>query len=158
MTTLDELVSAMADARVRFNLSEPAIERAVDFDPDAVLFPPLLALTTLLVAGGRKDLRASEAPIWTAASLTEHFVGLGTLSPKLQRSVAVRSRCADALIFLENAQLVEVGPGPERFVVCTSAGNGFVRAARKRVDELGLLVRGLDRAHSAVTARGLGLW
>lgn len=159
MATLDELVSAMSDARVQFNLSETAIQRAVAFDADAVLFPPLLALTTLLVAGARKkDLRAAEAPLWTAASLTEHFVGLGTLAPKLERSVAVRRRCADALVFLENANLVEVGPAPDRIVACTPAGNGFVRDAKKRLDDLGLLVRGLAKAHATVTARGLSLW
>ena len=158
MATLDDLVSAMSEARVRFNLSETAIQRAVAFDPDAVLFPPLLALTTLLVASARKDLRAAEAPVWTAASLTEHFVGLGTLAPKLERSVAVRGRCADALVFLENANLVEVGPEPDRIVSCTSAGSRFVRDAKKRLDDLGLLARGLAKAHTTVTAKGLRLW
>ena len=154
----DELIKAMASAGVRLKLDEVSIDRAAAFDPDAMFYSPLIALSLLVVADERKTMRTSEAPVWTAATLTEHFVGLAALGPRLERSVVLRRRCVDALVFLENTELVKVGDAPSRVVNCAAQGKKFLRVIADKHDGAGTLVRGLVNAHANVDARGLSLW
>jgi hypothetical protein len=46
---------------------------------------------------------------------------------------------------------------PRRAVRCTVAGLDFVRKLLRQTDEIGVLARGLDRAHRAVEHHGLEL-
>ena len=65
--------------------------------------------------------------------------------------------CADALVFLENVGLAEVREVPLRTVHISSAGRDFIGKLSRNTDEIGVLVRQLQRDHHAVEQGGLEL-
>jgi hypothetical protein len=102
-------------------------------------------------------LATSDVSTWTLATLVHHCDALRIARGRIQWSVLLRRRCADALVFLENVELVTIRSTPSRTVTLTDTGRHFIARLRGRADEAGVLVRQLDRAHHAVEQGGFQL-
>ncbi len=156
--TFDEWITSSQAVAVRLRVAtdrpkEPRVSGA-----DALLHVPLLAFALLALAQYlRGDLRTAEISPWAAAVLSERAFGARPAFQRYAWSLELRTRCSDALVFLEGAGLVKVaGDDPERRVVLTQRGRDFVVATRKSA-RAGELFDGLVRACAAAQARGVTL-
>jgi hypothetical protein len=158
MRTLDEVVeyATARDATLRVNTS--AISRVTGATVDGLFHVPLLALTILVIASSSKlGLGTADVGSWATATLMRHFEELNLSRGRLRWSILIRRRCADALVFLEQAGLIVVREAPERAAYLTKEGRDFVRNAASGADEIGVLTRQLRRAHRAAEHTGLEL-
>jgi hypothetical protein len=157
MRTLDQLVE-LAGPDVRLRVDGLAIARASESAVDSLFHVPLLALTVLAVAAGRKEgVLIADLAAWTLATLTKHFESRHLSSSSLRWSVLLRRRCADALVFLEQVGMVAVQQEPARVVRISLGGLDFLRKAGGRADEVGVLTRQLRKSYEAVNRTGLEL-
>ena len=141
-----------------FQIDTDALTRVAGAAGDGLFHIPLLALTILIVARGRKGgIPTADVGTWTLTTLTKHFESLKLSRHRIRWSVPLRRRCADALVFLENVGLIAVKEAPSRTLHMSLNGRTFIAKASRTGDELGLLVRQLDRAHKAVEHSGLSL-
>jgi hypothetical protein len=156
MTNFEEFVERAREDKVRIQVGE--IQPPEEISSSEALFHlPLLALTMLIVTHGRKGLfTTSELSTWTAGVLTSYFDGLRASSRVLTWSPALRTRCADALVFLEDSGQVSV-TGPNRRVEITPAGRDFLAGCASDQADVGVLVRGLRRAFERTRGTGLRL-
>ena len=157
MKSLDQIVAEVTAAHVRLQINTDALTRVSGTNPNELFHTPLLALTILTITRARKaGLPTSDLATWTLGTLSKHFEGFLT-GGRIQWSVPLRRRCADALVFLENVGLAEVRQVPVRTVYISMAGRGFISKLARAADECGVLVRQLERAHHAVEQGGLEL-
>ena len=158
MKSLNEIATEATEANVRLQINTDALTRVSSATVDGLFHTPLLALTILMIARERKSgLPTTDIATWTLATLVKHFDALRLARGRLQWSVLLRRRCADALVFLENIGLASVHEVPSRTVHITANGRDFIGKASRTADELGVLVRQLARAHHAVEQGGLEL-
>jgi hypothetical protein len=119
---------------------------------DALFHLPLLALAAMIIA------RRTPFPTFSlgrkvAMLLIEHFAALRGANHVLETSITLRRRCADALAFLEAANLVSISGDHKRNVSLTDAGKKHVDAAARDASDLGLLVRQLRTSQERLKAR-----
>jgi hypothetical protein len=156
--SLDEIAAEATDARVRLLINTDALKRVSETTVDGLFHTPLLALTILVIARARKSgLPTSDVATWTLAALVKHFGALRLARARIQWSVLLRRRCADALVFLENVGLASVHEAPVRTVIISMNGRAFLGKVLRDAGEIGVLVRQLERAHRAVEQGGLEL-
>ncbi len=158
MRTIAELAARAREVDVHLQVDSERLERVMK-TPDEILFQvPLLALTLLVIARATKgELRTADMTTWACATLVWHFRGIRDARRRMDWSLALRRRCADALVFLEARGLAAVRETPERRIAASAQGLAFLRTSRKEATELGTLVRALDRAHRAAEQAGLDL-
>lgn len=158
MKTLSEIAAAATSSNVRLRLDPHELTRASRDTAEGLFQIPLLALTILVIARARTSgLPTTDVTTWTLATLVRHFDALRVVRGRIQWSVALRRRCADALVFLENVGLASVQEVPVRTLSISGEGRDFVGRLSRNADELGVLVRELERAHHAVEQSGLEL-
>jgi hypothetical protein len=149
--TFDDLGTSQSIGDARLLINEHALTRVSNDAGDELFQTPLLALTVLVVAHTAKTALATpDAVTLTLRTLIRHSEGLRSVQSKIQWSASLRRRCADALVFLEGAKLVEVREVPIRSVFLTSLGRALARSSLRSADELGVLARSLERAFRAV--------
>jgi hypothetical protein len=155
---LETFAKQAEQANIRLMVNEAGLDAAARRSDEALFHVPLLALCILVVAHGKTDaLRVPDLSVWVSATLASHFSGIKDAGPRLKWSIPLRRRCADALVFLEIVGLVVVDQGHGRTVRVSGDGAAFLRKQRVRTDEVGVLVRGLDRSHHGVLQTGLEL-
>ena len=158
MSKLDEFSAAVGDATFRLRIDSENLDRIARAGGAGLFHIPLLALCILVMARHKHaSLPTADLAAWTGATLSSFFSGAHGARRKLEWSLEHRRRCADALVFLENVNLVSVQEVPARVVQCTEKGTECVRRLLHEPDEVGTLIRGIDRAHRAVQHRGLEL-
>ena len=113
---------------------------------------PLLALS-ILVTARKKSFRTMHMGRIVAAVLTDLFIALRRSTQGLETSLTLRRRCAEALAFLESAQLVIVSDDEKRFVTLTDTGRLHLARSLRDTTDLGLLMRRLGTALDRGTAR-----
>jgi hypothetical protein len=156
--TLDQVAAEATEANVRLRIDTDALTRAAGTTVDGFFYTPLLALTVLVIIRGRKSgLPTSDIATWALGTLVKHFETLRLARGRIQWSVVLRRRCADAVVFLENVGLAGVHEAPTRTVHITLQGREFVGKLARGADETGVLLRQLERAHRAVEQGGLEL-
>ncbi len=158
MTNLDELASLARQHRLQLPVSSEALQRSVASSALALFHEPLLAMVIALMAQHRKgDLRASEASVWTAATLANCYFGLRTQHRlMLEWTATFRERCAGALVILETLSLIELA-GTDRKVLLSKKGRETIKEILSRTDETGLLARRLQRSCAEAVRLGLEL-
>lgn len=119
---------------------------------DALFHLPLLALAMMVIAR-RTPFRTLALGRKVAMLLVEHFTALRRSPHGIETSLTLRRRCADALAFLEAAQLVAVSPDSRREVTLTQGGKRHFDRAAREANDLGLLIRELARNQERVKAR-----
>lgn len=158
MRTLDEITADATKANVRLRLNMDGLTRAAGVSVDGLFHTPLLALTVLVVARARRNgVPTSDIATWALGTLVKHFEALRLARGNIQWSVPLRRRCAEALVFLENVGLAGVSETPTRTVHVSVDGRALIGKLARGADEVGLLVRGLERAYRAVDQAGLEL-
>ena len=158
MPTLEQFVADPRVMSLRLQIATDRLDNAARSRHEGLFHVPLLAICTLVVARRvSSSLRTSELASWTGATLGYHFYGAQAARRKLEWSIPHRRRCADALLFLENLELVNVLEAAERQIKCTSAGLHFLSTRTRKPDEIGTMIRGLDRACNAIELEGLHL-
>ena len=158
MPTLEQFVADPRVASLRLQIASERLDNAARSQHEGLFHIPLLAICTLVISRRvSSPLRTSELASWTGATLGYHFYGAQAARRKLEWSIPHRRRCADALLFLENLELVKVEEAVERQVKCTSAGLYFLNKRTRKPDEIGTMIRGLDRACRAIELEGLHL-
>jgi hypothetical protein len=119
---------------------------------DALFHLPLLALATMVIAR-RTPFRTIALGRNVTMLLAEHFTALRHSPHGLETSFTLRRRCADALAFLEAADLATISKDAQRVVALSEKGKSHLdRAARDQTD-LGLLVRQLKTNQERNLAR-----
>lgn len=158
MKSLDEIVAEATDANIRLLVNTDALARVSGATVDGLFHTPLLAMTILVIARARGNgLPTTDIATWTLATLVKHFNPLRMARGRIQWSILLRRRCADALVFLENVGLVSIHETPTRTVIISLTGRDLMNRLFHRADEAGVLVRELERAERAVTQGGLEL-
>ncbi len=158
MKRLDEFSDEAREAGVHLRIDPEQLDRAARAGGGGLFHVPLLALCILVVARAKKgELATADLVAWTGATLSRYFSGIQAARRKLEWSLQHRRRCADALVFLENVRLINVQETPHRTVHCSHQGLDFARKLLRQPDEVGVLVRGLDRSYRAVELKGLEL-
>jgi hypothetical protein len=158
MRTLDEVVQLATDQRIRLLVSSSELDRIAGSEGDTIFHTPLLAITILVIIRERRaGLGTSDVATWTLATLAQHCRGLGVKPAKLQWSVPLRRRCADALVFLENSGMIAVDTRSSRALALAPLGREFITGRARATDEAGVLVRKLQRAYRAAEQIGLEL-
>lgn len=123
---------------------------------DVLFHTPIISLALLTISFSRKDLTVSEMPHWLGAVLSSSFWGTKATNRKLEWSLVLRNRYADALVFLEANRLVSV-KGKKRQIEITDAGKKFIQKNQRRIDVFGQLIRGFKTSASEVAAKGFTL-
>jgi hypothetical protein len=155
---LDELAAEATEVKARLRLDSDALTRAAEMTVDGLFYTPLLALTILVIARAKKPgLLTKDMATWTLGTLVKHFEALRLARGRIQWSVLLRRRCADALVFLEDAALAGVQEIPDRTIHLTVQGREFIGRVSRGSDEVAVLVRQLERAYRAVDQGGLEL-
>ena len=158
MKLLTEIAAEATEAHVRLRVNTDALSRVSGATVDGLFHTPILALTILVIARARRaGLPTTDLATWTLGTLVKHFDALRLARSRIQWSVLLRRRCADALVFLENVGLASVQEAPVRTVHISANGRDFIGKVLRSTDEIGVLVRRLERAHRAVEQRGLEL-
>jgi hypothetical protein len=158
MKSLDEIAAEATEANVRLRVNTEVLSRVSGATVDGLFHTPLLAITILVIARARRSgLQTADLTTWTLGTLVRRFDALRLARGRIQWSVLLRRRCADALVFLENVGLATVVEGPLRTVQISANGRDFVAKLSRSADEAGVLVRQLERAHRAVEQGGLEL-
>ena len=158
MKSLDDIVAEATAANVRLRVNTDALSRVSGATIDGLFHTPLLGLTILVIARARRSgLPTTDLATWTLGTLVKHFEALRLARGRIQWSVLLRRRCADALVFLENVGLANVREDPTRTVHISTQGRDFILKLARGADEAGVLVRQLERANRAVEQGGLEL-
>lgn len=119
---------------------------------DALFHLPLLALTVLVIAR-KTPFRTMALGRSVAMLLVEHFKALQRSPHGLETSLTLRRRCADALAFLEAANLVSISTDSRREITLTTEGKKNLDRGARDPNDLGLLIRELLRNQERVKAR-----
>lgn len=126
-------------------------------EAEGLFFTPLLALTILVVASQvTDDFTVSTVSTWCGGVLSQSFSGLKDSRRKLEWSLTLRHRCADAVLFLEINSFVKI-EGADHRVLVTESGKEFINRIMKKTDSFGLLARNLRRTTLNVKTQGLHL-
>ena len=158
MITLDQFVKNAEAANVRITADSKGLEALRVARDDAFFQTPLLSLSLIVIARDRNGrLDTANVPSWVGATLTKHFDDSSAVRKQMEWSLDYRRRCADCIVFLENVGLIAVTLDSARTIRCTEKGQYFVREALKKADEIGVLTRGLLKAHRIVDHHGLEL-
>jgi hypothetical protein len=158
MRTLDDFIVVATAEQVQLRVNTEALSRASETYVDGIFHVPLLALTILVIARERRaGLATTDLATWTIGTLVRHFDALQLARGRIQWSVVLRRRCADALVFLEDVGLAGVHEAPSRTVHISANGRDLLRKLSHRADEVGVLVRQIERAYKAVNQSGLEL-
>jgi hypothetical protein len=158
MTTLQQFIEDARIKDLRLNVAAERLDNAARSRHEGLFHVPLLAICILVVSHRlTPKLRTSELASWTGATLGHYFYGAQAARRKLEWSLEHRKRCADALLFLENLELATIEEVPERQIRCTQAGLQFLNERTKKPDEIGTMIRGLDRSCRSIDLEGLQL-
>src|ERR1039458_3213785 len=113
MKSLDQFTEEARRAQLRLHVDPDHLNRVARLSSDGLFHVPLLALCILVVARAKKgSLATADLAAWTGATLGRHFSGIEAAHRKLEWSFQHRRRCADALVFLENVQLLTTEQAP----------------------------------------------
>ena len=156
--SFDEWVSSSDAAQVRLKIGPARAGEERVAGADALLYAPLIAFTLLVAARHlRGQLRTAEISAWTAAVLSERTFGARESFKRFAWSLALRSRCSEALEFLESTGFCEIHRDDlDRHIRLTKRGAAFLASARKDAGS-GQLYDDLRRACAAAEARGITL-
>jgi hypothetical protein len=150
---IDEFLESIEGTEARLAAPvEAAQPRCAPESIDALFHLPLLALAEMVIARCA-PFRTVALGRSVAMLLLEHFITFQRARHRLETSITLRRRCADALAFLEAAGLVSVSQNQERTVTLTEAGRDHLGRAGRDETDLGLLVRKLRRNQERVIAR-----
>jgi hypothetical protein len=130
----------------------PSPTRSAPETIDALFHLPLLALVTMVVAA-KTPLTTTSVGSKVALLLIEQFGALRRSPHSLEISLTLRRRCADALAFLEAANLVVISSDTKRTVTLTKSGKEGIARARRDSSDLGFLVRQLLKNQGRVSGR-----
>jgi hypothetical protein len=150
---LDALLKQIGDADIRFPLPTGRIpDTRAPEDVDALFHLPLLALA-IMTAARHRPFRTVALGQTVARLLVERFTALRDTPRTLERSVTMRRRSVDALVFLEATGLVSVSLDDDREITLTEDGKTRLDRARRTMGDMGLLLRQLRTAQDRATTR-----
>jgi hypothetical protein len=156
--SLEELVrdAVASGAQLRVDVSTA---RKVPADLGLVFHVPLIALSILVTAHEQHGhLSTGALSRWVAGVLSELCFGATEEVRRYQWSFVLRDRCAHALVFLEQARLVDVTDGEQRTIRVNELGRKFLQeSADRAAGPVPELLRDLRRAYRAARAKGLML-
>ncbi|NIK63518.1 hypothetical protein [Xanthomonas cannabis] len=153
---VESFLNSLSKEDLRFSITEDRLpSRSAPETIDALFHLPLLALVVMVIAT-QATLSTVLLGRKVALLLVEHFSALRHSPQGLEASLTLRRRCADALAYLEAANLVTVSNDPMREIALTQAGKKRLEAASRNVNDLGLMIRQLRISQRRATARSSG--
>lgn len=159
MKSLAQFAEDARNAGIQLKVDSERLDHIVrGGDDDGFFHVPLLAMCILIVARERTGaLFTADVGTWVGATLTRHFFRKSSSNAKLAWSLPHRRRCAEALVFLEDIQLISVQGATERSLKLTPKGTETLRTFLRRPDEIGSLCQGLIKSYRIVEHHGLEL-
>ena len=155
MSSYEKFLNEVKEANVNFNINTENTH--VLLSGEVLFHTPLLSLTILCISASvKKPFASIEVSNWTGSILSQTFWGPKAANRKLEWSLTLRKRCADAMVFLETMELITV-EGDNRLIKLSDKGKEFCRKGLKREDEFGQLVRGIRRATLDTEIKGFTL-
>ena len=149
---LDALLERVANADIRFPVPDGRVaETSAPETVDALFHLPLLALA-IMTAARHKPFPTVALGRTVARLLVARFAALRDTPTILERSVTMRRRAVEALVFLESAGLVAVSRDDRREISLTDAGKTRLDRARRAQDERGFVLKQLRSAHDRAVA------
>lgn len=150
---LDALLEHIGDADIRLPLPDGHIpDTHAPESVDALFHLPLLALT-IMTAARHSPFQTVSLGRTVAGVLVERFTALRDAPRTLERSVTMRRRAVEALVFLEVSGLVAVSEDDRREITLTADGKARLDRARRSPGDMGLLLRQLRTAQDRAVAR-----
>jgi hypothetical protein len=148
---IEALLAKIGDADIRLPVPNalPTLTRAPEA-VDALFQLPLLALA-IMTAARMKPFQTVALGKTVSRLLVERFAALGDRT--LERSVTLRRRSVEALVFLEAAGLAIVSEDDRREIALTADGKARLDRARRGDGDLGRFLRQLRSAQDRAVAR-----
>ena len=150
---LDVLLQRLGAEDVRFPVADRRIaEASAPGSVDALFHLPLLALA-IMTAARNEPLATVALGRTVARLLVARFAALRDSPTTLERSVTMRRRVVEALVFLESASLVAVSGDDKRVISLTQEGKTKLDRARRVQDEKGFFLKHLRGAQGRALAQ-----
>jgi hypothetical protein len=150
---LDALLERIGDTDIRFPVPAGGVAHtSAPETVDALFHLPLLALV-IMTAARHKPFPTVALGRTVARVLVERFRALRDTPTVLERSVTLRRRAVEALVFLEMAGLVIVSDDDRREISISAEGQGRLDRARRAQDEQAFFLRQLRSAQDRAVAR-----
>jgi hypothetical protein len=152
---LDALLAQIGDTETRFPITaKDLLDARAPERVDALFDLPLLAVSILAIAR-HKPFRTVDLGSSVIRLLVERFSALRDATRALDRSVTLRRRSVEALVFLETTGLVDVSQDDRRVISLTPDAKLKLDRMRRSDGDLGLMLRQLRSAQGrAVSRRG----
>lgn len=153
MIDLDALRERVRNGNIRFPVPADGVpEASAPEAVDALFHLPLLALA-ILTAARQRPFQTVALGRTVARLFVARFAALRDTPTILERSVTMRRRAVEALVFLEATGLVTVSNDERREIALTEAGKVKLDRARRAEDERGFFLKQLRGAHDRAVAR-----
>jgi hypothetical protein len=150
---LDALLERVGGADIRFPVpAGRVVETSAPETVDALFHLPLLALA-IMNAARRKPFPTVALGRTVARLFVERFAALRDTPTVMERSVTMRRRAVEALVFLEMAGLVVVSRDERREISISDDGKARLDRARRAQDERAFFLKQLRSAQDRAAAR-----
>ncbi|HYX32754.1 MAG TPA: hypothetical protein VE954_06540 [Oligoflexus sp.] len=142
----DNLIEKLAKASVIIRVASDDLDEAEpEYNGETLFYEPLIALAVLILTSIKYgSLQSGRVSFCVSQILATIFPGFSPLKRRLEWSIVLKSRCADALCFLEASDLVKVTT--ERSISITERGRNFLSQRKNADAHFALLARSIERA------------
>lgn len=146
----EQFFTRVKEDKIELKFDNLTISPPARLSNEALFHLPLLALTILVLAKGRRKPRVNHLGQLVGECFERTFAGFKGSSQHVGWSANLRVRTVRALTFLEAASLVEVSGD---LVIATEAGREVVNTLFKNEEsDLNFTVRTLERAYRDIGA------
>lgn len=141
---------AVGEKKIEVNFDRPGADASLGLSNEALFHLPLLAITILAVASGRRKPKVDELGQIVGECFERTFVGFKGSSQHLGWSANLRVRTVRALSFLEVSGLVEVEL-PQKRISSTTTGKAVVAKAKRDDGDLAFTLHVLERSYRDIS-------
>jgi hypothetical protein len=145
----DTFFNDVARRHVELHFDNPRAVAPTRLSNEALFHLPLLAITILVLAKGRRKLNANELGQLVGECFERTFVGFKGSSQHLGWSANLRVRTVRALTFLETAQLIAVNLN--RVTVTETGKQVLERVFSKEHSDLTFNLRLIERSYRDIS-------
>ncbi len=141
---------AVRDGNIEMRFDNPKEAHPDRLSNEALFHLPLLAITILLLAKGRRKPRVDEIGQLVGECFERTFTGFKGSSQHLGWSANLRVRTVRALTFLETTGLIDVDKTKDRILI-SKKGKPVIDRALRQDSDLSYMLRALERSYRNIS-------